>query len=79
MNKGIVISSGSIIGIINSGDVFTKNAIRIIVNNLKNNDFIFGPIKKDRVLFNFKPNLIKYKFNIFPSHSTSFFVKKNSL
>ncbi len=76
MNKGIILSSGSIIGIINSGDVYEKKAVEIAVKNLKKIDYLFGPVKKNRILFNFKPNLIDYKFNIFPSHSTSFFVKK---
>ena len=76
MNKGIVLSSGNIIGIINSGDTFKNNAVEIAIKHLKKIDYLFGPIKKNRVLFNFKPNLIDYKFNIFPSHSASFFVKK---
>ena len=34
MNKGIVLSSGNIIGIINSGDIFEKNAVKIAIKNL---------------------------------------------
>jgi len=76
MNKGIILSKGSIIGIINSGDIFKKNAVYTVVNNINNYDYIFGPVKKNRILFNYKPNQINYKFNIFPSHSVSFFIKK---
>ena len=55
MNKGIILSSGNIIGIINSGDTFKNNAVEIAIKHLKKIDYLFGPIKKNRVLFNFKP------------------------
>ena len=46
------------------------------MNNINNYDYVFGPVKKNRILFNYKPEKINYKFNIFPSHSVSFFIKK---
>ena len=78
MNKGIVLASGEIISIINSGDLFFKNAVKNAVKNLKKVDYLFGPVKRtgDRTYFNYKPNKINHKFNIFPSHSVSFFVKR---
>tara|TARA_B100001029_G_C15058503_1_gene456383 strand:+ start:1035 stop:1856 length:822 start_codon:yes stop_codon:yes gene_type:complete len=80
MNKGILLSSGKIIGIINSGDIFYKNTLKIVKNyfNESNLDYLFGPVKKDRVLFRFEPEKIFYRFNIYPSHSTGFFITKNS-
>ena len=80
MNKGILHSKGEIIGIINSGDVFYKNTLKIVrkyFKNIKKLDFLFGPVKKERILFRFEPEKINYRFNIYPSHSTGFFIKKS--
>ncbi len=80
MNRGIVQSKGEIIGIINSGDVFYKNTLKIVNNYFKDKkklDFLFGPVKKDRILFKFEPQKINYRFNIYPSHSTGFFIRKS--
>ena len=49
MNKGIKYSSGKYIGIINSGDLYSTNALTIIKNYLTKTepiDFIFGTVKK---------------------------------
>ncbi len=80
MNKGISISSGKIIGIINSGDTFYKNTLNIVENYFKKKkiDYLFGPVKKDRVLFRYEPEKIDYRFNIYPSHSTGFFITKKA-
>ena len=80
MNKGILQSKGEIIGIINSGDVYYKNTLQIVSKYFKNKkklDFLFGPVKKDRILFKFEPEKISYRFNIYPSHSTGFFIRRN--
>ena len=81
MNKGISISSGSIIGIINSGDVYYKNTLKYVKKYFTSKeklDYLFGPVKKDRVLFRYEPEKIFYRFNIYPSHSTGFFITKRS-
>lgn len=80
MNKGILLSSGKIIGIINSGDIFYKNTLKTVQNYFKEGslDYLFGPVKKDRVLFRYEPEKIFYRFNIYPSHSTGFFVTKKT-
>ena len=79
MNKGIKISKGKIISILNSDDYFYPNALKTIVkyfNSNSNIDFIFGTVKKNKVFSGFKPNKIRWKFNIYPSHSVGFFIKK---
>ncbi len=78
MNQGIRKSSGDIIGILNSDDYYTRNALRIVSKYfLKNEiDYLFGSVKKKRIYHNFFPERLWYTFNIYPSHSASFFIKK---
>jgi glycosyltransferase involved in cell wall biosynthesis len=76
MNKGIKLASGSIIGIINSDDIYNKNAVKTAVNYLKNNfDFVFGSVQKYKLLTGFKPWKIKFSFGFYTSHSVGFFIK----
>ena len=78
INYGIKKSSGDVICILNSNDVFYKNALKIA--NMYFNDFkldyLFGAIKKDRIFYKFEPEKLSYRLNIYPSHSCSFFIKK---
>ncbi len=79
MNKGIEISKGKIISILNSDDYYTQNALKIIVkyfNYNSNIDFVFGTVRKNKIFSGFKPSKIRWKFNIYPSHSAGFFIKK---
>ena len=78
MNTGIKNSKGDIICILNSDDYFTKNALKIVNNQFKKNniDYFFGAVKKRKVFYHFNPEFINYKFNCYPSHSVSFFVKR---
>ena len=80
MNKGIKKSSGDIIGILNSDDYYNKNALKTVSKYfLKNKiDFLFGGVKKKRIYHNFFPNRLWYTFNIYPSHSVSFFITKKA-
>ena len=41
-------------------------------------DFLFGTVKKDRILQGFWPKKIKWKFNIYPSHSGGFFITRKA-
>ena len=78
INFGIKKSSGEIICILNSNDVFNKNTLSI-ANKYFNNfdiDYLFGAIKKNKVFYKFEPEKLKYRMNIYPSHSCSFFIKR---
>ena len=83
-NKGMSLSKGNFIGIINSDDTYTKNALRIIsryIQNKKNKDldFIFGSVKKHwGILHGYKPKKIFYSWGFYSSHSTGFFIRRNS-
>ena len=81
-NKGMQLAKGEYIGIINSDDIYTRNALTIInkyISKNKNVDFIFGSVKKHwGILHGFKPWKIKYSWGFYTSHSTGFFIKKSS-
>jgi glycosyltransferase involved in cell wall biosynthesis len=80
INRGIKISKGEIICILNSDDFFYKDALKTINKYFRKHkklDYIFGAVeKKNRILYRLEKNKIFYKFNVYPSHSVSFFVKK---
>ena len=81
MNKGIKRAKGNIIGILNSDDTYTKKALKIVNDYFSKDrdlDFLFGSVKKNRVMSGFHPHKIKWKFNIYPGHSSGFFIKKNT-
>tara|TARA_B100000401_G_C52622867_1_gene632232 strand:+ start:53 stop:811 length:759 start_codon:yes stop_codon:yes gene_type:complete len=81
INNGIKLSKGEIICILNSDDYFYPNALKIINSYFeKNKDlgYIFGAVKKNnRILYRLEKKKIFYKFNVYPSHSVSFFIKKS--
>lgn len=81
MNKGINLSKGSIIGIINSDDYYYKNALQTIANYFNKNpdiDFVFGSVKKYKIMYGFAPWKIKWSFGFYTSHSVGFFIRSNS-
>ena len=81
-NKGMSVARGNFIAIINSGDIYTKNSLRIISKYIKKNkdiDFIFGSVKKHwGVLHGYRPQKIFYSWGFYSSHSTGFFLKKTA-
>jgi glycosyltransferase involved in cell wall biosynthesis len=80
MNIGLKKCSGEIIGILNSDDFYYKNTFQIIAkyfNTLKI-DFLFGSVLKQKIFHNYYPEKLWYTFNIYPSHSVSFFIKKKA-
>ena len=79
-NDGIKLARGDIIGIINSGDLYTKKALKIIDGyfNYQKPNFVFGTVKKKKVLFGYDKNKIKWSFNFYPAHSSGFFIKNES-
>ncbi len=80
MNKGLKYAKGDIIGILNSDDVYTKNALELVRKYFfkYDIDFLFGSVIKDRVLSGFNPSKIGWKFNIYPAHSSGFFISSKS-
>ncbi len=80
-NKGISLSSGQFIGIVNSDDILTSNALMIIKKYIKKMkfDFIFGSVKKHwGILYGYKPEKIWYSWGFYSSHSTGFYIKNDS-
>ena len=78
----MTLSKGKFIGIINSDDIYTPHALRIVYNYISNNnniDFIFGSVKKHwGVLSGYNPKKIFYSWGFYTSHSTGFFIKNES-
>ncbi len=81
-NKGMELSRGEYIGIINSDDTYRPNALKIISNYLeinKNVDFIFGSVQKRwGLLSGYKPWKIYFSWGFYSSHSTGFFIKSSA-
>ncbi len=81
-NKGMKLAKGNFIGIVNSDDVYTSNALLIISKYIKKNlsiDFIFGSVKKHwGILSGYRPHKIRYSWGFYSSHSTGFFIKRDS-
>jgi len=80
MNKGIKKCSGDIIGILNSDDIYYRDALKIVNNYFNNNtlDFLFGSVYKYKLLYGYKPHKIKWSFGFYSTHSVGFFIKKKS-
>ncbi len=83
MNKGILNSSGKIIGFCNSGDTIYPGGLDIVINNFKNKDIdvLFATVKRNYigktiVKTGFNEKRIFYNFDFATSHSTGFYVKK---
>ena len=80
MNIGLTKCSGDIIGILNSDDYYYKNVFNIIAKyfNKSKIDFLFGSVVKQRIFHSFYPHKLWYTFNIYPSHSVSFFIRRKT-
>lgn len=80
MNKGIELSNGNYIGMLNSGDKYTKNGLEIIFNYLvtRNLDFIFGTVMKKVLRHGYRKYRIYWNFDFYSSHSSGFFIKRES-
>ena len=80
-NRGIQLSRGSYIGIINSNDIYYPKAFEYLIKYIKNfseYDFILGAVEKKKIHAGFRPNEINLRFNIYPSTVIGFFIKLES-
>ena len=81
MNVGIKKSSGDIIGILNSDDIYFKNTLKIVneyFNKHKDLDFLFGSVYKHKLLSGYNPKIINWSFGFYTTHSVGFFIKRKS-
>ena len=79
-NKGILLSTGQFIGILDSGDILSKDASEILKKlylSNKNVDCIIGSVLRSRLLSGFYPNKIKTHLNIIPSNSGGFYINRS--
>ena len=79
MNKGVEIASGDIIGFLNADDYYNPKALYLVNKYFINNeiDFLFGSVKKYKLMHGYKPWKIKWSFGFYSSHSVGFFIKLN--
>ena len=77
MNKGIKLAKGEIIGFINADDFYYENSLNIVNKYFdeKNIDFLFGTVKKYKIMHGYNPSIIKWSFGFYTSHSVGFFIK----
>jgi len=82
-NKGLKFANGDYVGILDSTSSFNIHASKYLIKYIHNYpdlDFIFGTIKKgNKIYTGFRPEDIRFRFNIYPSCVIGFFLKKNSL
>ncbi len=78
----MILAKGNYLGFLNSDDKYTENALEILESYIKNypeKDFIFGSVKKHwGILYGYKPYKIYWSWGFYSSHSTGFFIKRNS-
>jgi len=81
-NIGMQLSKGTYLGFLNSDDILMPKALETLVKYIKKNpdkDFIFGAVKKHwGVLHGYKPYKIKWSWGFYSSHSTGFYIKRDS-
>ena len=76
------LTRGDYLGFLNSDDFFSDNALELLekyINNFPDKDFIFGSVRKHwGVLYGYKPYKIYWSWGFYSSHSTGFFIKRDS-
>jgi len=81
-NNGMQLATGDYIGFLNSDDYYSHNALELLIkyiNKYPEKDFFFGAVRKHwGVLYGYKPYKIYWSWGFYSSHSTGFFIKKDS-
>ena len=81
-NIGMSLAKGKYIGFLNSDDIYTENALLLLnkyITKFPDKDFIFGSVRKHwAVLYGFRPYKIYWSWGFYSSHSTGFFIKRDS-
>ncbi len=81
-NVGMDLARGKYIGFLNSDDVYTPDALNILLSYIKKypeKDFFFGAVRKHwGVLHGYRPLKIYWSWGFYSSHSTGFFIKSSS-
>mgnify|MGYP003952520103 FL=1 len=77
MNKGIKLAKGEILGFVSADDVYYENSLKIVNKYFGegNIDFLFGTVKKYKLMYGYNPSIIKWSFGFYTSHSVGFFIK----
>ncbi len=77
MNKGVKLAEGEILGFINADDIYYENSLKIVNKYFveENIDFLFGTVKKYKLMHGYNPSVIKWSFGFYTSHSVGFFIK----
>jgi len=77
MNKGVKLAEGEILGFINADDIYYENSLKIVNKYFveENIDFLFGTVKKYKLMYGYNPSVIKWSFGFYTSHSVGFFIK----
>ena len=81
-NKGMKLASGEYLGFLNSDDIYSDHALKILTKYIERypeKDFFFGAVKKHwGILYGYKPYKIHWSWGFYSSHSTGFFIKTES-
>ncbi len=81
MNKGIKKTTGDVIGILNSDDIFYPDALSIVnkyFSNYEDIDFLFGSVQKYKLMHGYYPKKIKWTFGFYTTHSVGFFIRRQA-
>ena len=81
-NRGMQLAKGKYLGFLNSDDKYTDKSLEILsryIESYPEKDFFFGSVKKHwGILYGYRPYKIYWSWGFYSSHSTGFFIKRES-